>query len=91
VKLKGEGNKLSDAYQENLRNIEAAEKNGKRFCPQCGSRMKTCCEVYRQFKLGGHKPNGVHEGPEEWVCINCGTREYKELVLRVMCGRAGTL
>jgi ribosomal protein S27AE len=82
---------VSDAYQENLRTIEAAEKNGKRFCPQCGSRMKTCCEVYRQFKLGGHKPNGVHEGPEEWVCINCGTREYKDLVLRVMCGRAGTL
>jgi hypothetical protein len=53
--------------------------------------MKTCCEIHRQLNIMGHTPNGVHESPEEWICLNCGLREYKELAMRTMCGQAGTL
>jgi len=82
---------LSDALTENIRIIEEEEKKGKRFCPQCGNKMKTCCDLHRQLNLPGHRPNGVHEGPEEWVCLNCGIREYRDIAMRAMCGRAGTL
>jgi hypothetical protein len=82
---------MADAYSENLRIIEEQEAKGRRVCPTCGKRMKTCCDIHREFNFTGHRPNGVHEGPEEWVCINCGIREFKELAMRVMCGRAGTL
>lgn len=82
---------MSDSIQRNIRIIEEAEKQGKRFCPQCGHRMKTCCDLHRQLNIPGHRPNGAHDGPEEWICLNCGLREYKDLALRVMCGRPGSL
>jgi predicted RNA-binding Zn-ribbon protein involved in translation (DUF1610 family) len=82
---------MSDALSKNIRIIEEAETKGKRFCPNCGSKMKTCCDLHRQLNLAGHLTNCVHEGPEEWICLNCGLREYKDLAMRVMCGRLGTL
>jgi len=82
---------MSDSIQKNIRLIEEQENKGKRYCPECGHRMKTCCDLYRQLNLPGHRPNGVHKGPEEWICLSCGLIEYKELALRVMCGRAGNL
>jgi hypothetical protein len=82
---------MSDALSKNLRLIEESEKMGKRFCPECGGKMKTCCEIHRQFNLEGHRQNCVHEGPEQWVCLNCGLVEYKDFAMRSMCGRAGHL
>ncbi|MGD6853336.1 MAG: hypothetical protein ACQCN6_14855 [Candidatus Bathyarchaeia archaeon] len=82
---------MSDASFDNTHIVEAAEERGIRFCPVCGNRMKTCCEVHRQYNLSGHRPNGVHKAPEEWICLNCGIREYKELAMRIMCGLAGTV
>ncbi|XES78330.1 MAG: hypothetical protein ACBZ72_05500 [Candidatus Bathyarchaeia archaeon] len=82
---------MSNRLVENIRIIEEAERQGKRFCPQCGNKMKTCCDVHRQLNIMGHTPNGIHEAPEEWVCFNCGLREYRELAMRAICGRAGTL
>lgn len=82
---------LSKSLLSNLRIIEEAERKGKRFCPNCGGKMKTCCDLHRQFNLVGHKSNGVHEGPEEWICLYCGIREYKDPVMRTKYGVIGKL
>lgn len=91
---KEEGNCVEsnvDALSKNIQVVEKRETSGKRFCPDCGSTMKSCCEIHRQFNIAGHRANGVHQGPEEWICLNCGLREYKDLAMRIACGRAGTL
>ncbi|MCW3999109.1 MAG: hypothetical protein NWE93_02590 [Candidatus Bathyarchaeota archaeon] len=82
---------MTDALSKNIQTLERAENLGKRFCPQCGSKMKTCCDLHRQFNLVGHRPNGVHNGPERWICLCCGLIEYKDFAMRAMFGRAGTL
>jgi predicted RNA-binding Zn-ribbon protein involved in translation (DUF1610 family) len=82
---------MTDALSENVRMVEEAENKGKRFCPNCGSKMRTCCDLHRQLNIPSHRPNGIHQGPELWICLNCGLREYKELAMRIMCGRVGTL
>jgi hypothetical protein len=82
---------MGKALTENIRLIEEAENRGKRFCPSCGSRMKTCCELHRQLNLLNHRVNCVHDGPEQWICLNCGLIEYKDLAMRMAHGRAGAL
>jgi hypothetical protein len=82
---------LSKSLLDNVRIIKEAERKGKRFCPNCGSKMKTCCELHRQLNIAEHKPNGVHEGPEEWICLYCGIREYKDPAMRTKYGLAGKL
>jgi hypothetical protein len=82
---------MQNAVSKNIMIVEEAEKQGKRFCPNCGSKMRTCCDIYRQYNLTDHRVNCIHDGTEKWICINCGLIEYKELALRLMCGRAGSL
>jgi hypothetical protein len=79
----------SNSYIGNLRIVQAAECNGVRFCPSCGTKMRDCCDLHRQFNLLGHRPNGIHQAPKEWICLNCGLREYKDLAMRIACGDAG--
>ena len=82
---------INNSYIENLHIVQLAENSGIRFCPICGTKMRDCCDVHRQFNLTGHRPNGVHTAPKEWICLHCGLREYKEPALRVVCGPAGHL
>lgn len=81
----------SNSYIKNLRIVEAAEEQNIRFCPNCGTKMRDCCDFHRQFNILGHKPNGIHVAPKEWICLNCGLREYKDLAMRIVCGPAGHL
>lgn len=82
---------ISKSYIENLHIVQAAEDKGIRFCPNCGAKMRDCCDFHRQFNLLGHRPNGVHVAPKEWICLCCGLREYKDLAMRIACGPAGHL
>lgn len=82
---------ISNSHIENLHIVQLAENSGIRFCPSCGAKMRDCCDFHRQFNLAGHRPNGIHSAPKEWICLNCGLREFKEPALRIVCGPAGHL
>lgn len=53
-------------------------------CPNCGSEMKTCCQIYQERLEEARRNNayltyGHSCGQPEWICQNCGFRRVANL------------
>lgn len=61
-------------------------------CPKCGGEMKTCCQLYAEFmeKYEDKDPAlfqvGHSCGPAEWICQQCGHRQYVRGLLEQSIG-----